>query len=268
MAEGIIKLRQGDVKTMYLDLVDIDNEPITPLSAFLKFYNESTGTYTIKGTATCEAGTVYCQLSADVLAIAGTFQNHWDVRLANNDVRRHVQDVEIFALFPTMPSLNYGDLASLKRYVRTVNDSVRIGNSMDADVSQVDAVKFIRDGERYVDARLKKYVDSDNLPISSPPNEICLASNIMGAWFLLNSGFLANAPGEISEAAKGLKTMADNLVDGYVDYLRASGLIVEEPSAPSWQKPTKAFTKRGVKGVTYGDLEGIEEDDDISDEQN
>jgi len=257
------RIRRGDIETLYIEVKT--GTAVKPSSALCKYFNPTTGTYTIAGTATCELGTVYYQLPQGILASIGTYQAHWRVTFPNNDQRTYVQDLEVWDIWPTLPSLNYGDLATLKRYVRNVNEQIKIGNSFDVTCSETDAVQYIRDGERYIDGMLKKYVASSDLPLSSPTDEIRLAAAILGAWFLCNSSFLANAPGELSAAASSLKDMGDKLIEGYINQLKASGDVIPgEHGLPSYRKPTLAFTDRGVGGVTCGELEGVEEDDDVT----
>lgn len=265
----MIPVRQGDTKTFYVAVKGETGTSLVPDSAYFKFYYETTGTYLIKGTATCQLGTVYYQASSALLDTVGTFQNHWEIVFGNNDSRKYIQDVEVLPLFPDLPSLNYGDLTTLKRYARNAAGQIEIGNSFTADISETNACKFILDGERYIDGRLKQHVKVASLPLSSPTNEIRLAASVLGAYFLLTSSFLANAPGELSEAAKSLKTMADELVDGYINQIKASGdAIPEEHAVPSYQTPDKMFTEVGVAGVSSGDVDGVREDDDISEETN
>jgi len=249
---------------LYVSVEDESGDPILGTSCYFKFYDSSTGTYTIKGTATCTMGTVYYQMPQALLAEIGTFQAHWQVNFTNNDKRVYIQDIGIFPLFPELPSLSYGDLATLKRYVRNVSDKVSIGNSFSADVTETDACKYIRDGQRYIDARLKKIKDADDLPLSIVPNEIHLAASILGAWFMLNSMFLANAPGEVQPAVESLKTMADSIIDTYIETLEKEGEM-EVAGVVKYQAPDKLFDEVGVGGVTYGEVEGVREDEDISD---
>ena len=95
-----------------------------------------------------------------------------------------------------------------------------------------------------------------------------LASSILGAYFLLTSTFVANAPGELSEAAKSLKDLADSLIDGYINQLKLSGEIIpEEHGGVVYQEPDKMFDEVGVSGVTSGEVSGVREDDDITDKE-
>jgi len=260
----MIPVRQGDVKTFYISVEDESGDPILGTSAYFKFYNSTTGTYTIKGTATCTTGTVYYQMSQALLANIGTFQAHWPVNFTNNDKRMYIQDIEVFPLFPSLPTISYGDLATLKRYVRNVSDKVSIGNSFSADVTETDACEYIKDGQRYIDSKLKKVKDSDDLPLSTVPDEIHLAASILGAWFMLNSMFLANAPGEVQPAVESLKTMADSIIDTYIETLEKEG-EAEVAGMVKYQKPDKLFDEVGVGGITYGEVEGTREDEDITD---
>jgi len=263
-AEIMIRIRQGDVKTLYVQIKDDNGDPLLGSYCYMKYYDVDAGTYTIKGTATCQSGTVFYQIPAAILANEGTFRAHWETTFTNNDMRTYIQDIEVWALWPTLPTLYYGDIATLKRYVRNVAGHIEIGNSFSAHVSEVSACDYIRDGEKYVDGKLKEYVVSTGLPISSPTSEIQLAANLMGAWFLVNSTLLVNAPGEMPAAIDSLKTMADTLIDGYIAQLKASGdAISAEDAQPSFQEPSKAFSERGVSGVTSGELEGVQEDEDI-----
>lgn len=260
----MIPIWQGDVKTLYVSVKDENGDPLLGTACYFKFYNPNTGTYTIKGTATCTSGTNYYQMPQALLANAGTFQAHWQTVFTNNDKRLYIQDIEVFELFPTLPTLSYGDLATLKRYVRNISDKVSIGNPISADVSEVDGCEYIKDGQRYIDSKLKKIKDSSDLPLSTVPDEIHLAASILGAWFMLNSMFLANAPGEVQPAVESLKTMADSIIDTYIETQEKEG-EAEVAGVIRYQKPEKQFTKVGVGGVSWGDVEGIREDDDISD---
>ena len=261
----MIQVRQGDTKTFYVAVKGDTGTSIMASSAYLKFYAFDSGTYTVKGTATAILGTVYCQLSSEVLANRGTYQNHWQVTFPNNDQRYYIQDLEIFELFPTLPTLSYGSLTTLKRYVRNVDSNIKIGNAFSADVSEMDACRYILDAEDRIDGILKQHVTTANLPVSSPPDQLRLAASILGAYFLLISKLSANAPGEAPPAANSLKDLAYSLVDDYINELKLAGTAVsEEHGLPSFQKPKKAFNKRGVAGVGYGELDGEHEDEDIT----
>jgi len=268
----MIQIRQGDVKTLYVEAKDDNGDPLLGSYCYMKWYDVDAGTYTIAGTATCLSGTIYYQVPK---AILGTYRTtktrhtHWEITFVNADTRTYIQDIEVVPLWPTLPTLNYGDLDVLKRYVRNVAGHIEIGNSFSAHVSEVNACNYILDGEKYIDGKLKAHVASTNLPLSSPTAEIQLAANLIGAWFLVNSTLLANAPGEMPAAINSLKTMADTLIEGYIAQLKASGEVIpEEHGLPSYQEADKAFSERGVAGVTVGELEGTEEDEDIDETVN
>lgn len=144
--------------------------------------------------------------------------------------------------------------AQIERILRVRSGRITIGTRTTDALGTSDIRQCIDDAERYISALLSDTITS--LPISPAPNALIFASDYLGAYFTHSIMYSANKPDEESGVAKGWKEMAEKAIESYKKNWNTDGQTVK------YTKQSVIFSERGVKGVSYGELEGIESDDE------
>ncbi len=151
--------------------------------------------------------------------------------------------------------MNYSSgTATIERILRVRSGKITIGTKVIDTLGTSEIRQSIDDAERYIDAMLSDLIS--NLPVSGIPGALRFAADYFAAYLVHTEMFAANKPGEESAVALNWKHMADDAIKAYKANKKTDGGVLK------YTAPAKAFTERGVAGVGWGELKGVESDDE------
>lgn len=152
--------------------------------------------------------------------------------------------------------MNYSSgTAQIERILRVRSGRITIGTRTTDALGTSDIRLSIDDAERYIDALLSDTKTS--LPVSPAPGSLIFAADYLSAYFTHSIMYSANKPNEESEVAKGWKEMAEKAIEAYKKGWQTDGQSIK------YSVQNKIFNERGIEGITSGELDGIETDDEI-----